>query len=259
VLVTGTLFGKARHIGLALSHGELLREVTMAGNYRIEFMNKTPFQGILGTPFCIWCYRLSWTGNPDELENRVALAFSSKVDIRDPMVYPTVQVIQGTTLAKGERIDQQYVIRERTAGTAKRVTFCFLAPCAEDTFTPLRLATAPSASTDWTFVPFTIDDDGPPALSQVIRGPAIAISVSTSATAGLVGATRRIAKATHVPLNIPGELPPTGRAMPKFAFVNQLALQPGEVDAVRRELQANEDHPLWGVLRSFEGAPIGSQ
>jgi GH18 family chitinase len=84
--------------------------------------------------------------------------------------------------------------------------------------------------------------------------------------------TRRIPKATYVPLKIPeaASLLDTGAALQKSGFVRRLSLQPGEVDAVRRKLTATgtstgqpyvsvNDATLWDTLRSFEGAPMPSQ
>src|SRR5215468_4003734 len=100
----------------------------MAGKYRIEVLSKTPFQDIRGESYCVWCYRLSWTGHPDKLESRVGLVFSSKIDIKDPKVYPDLQTIQGTEVAKDEGDDKQYVFRDIDPSSITHVDFCFLAP-----------------------------------------------------------------------------------------------------------------------------------
>lgn len=83
-------------------------------------------------------------------------------------------------------------------------------------------------------------------------------------------ARRRIPKATYVPLQLDAPPPDTGAAIVKFGYVRNLALQPGEVEAARKQLTApasGEKHaatlgnrsPLWHVLRAFEGTPMPSQ
>lgn len=57
---------------------------------------------------------------------------------------------------------------------------------------------------------------------------------STSPTRN--NATRRIPKATYVPLTIPAADPAGGRAVLKFAYIRQLSLQPGEIDTVQGQL-----------------------
>jgi GH18 family chitinase len=90
-----------------------------------------------------------------------------------------------------------------------------------------------------------------------------------AATAVLTCATRSIAKATLVPLDIPISDDAAGRAMLKFGYVRQLSLQPGEVAAVRKSLAAFADSslqskafysagPLWDLLAGFEGQPMPS-
>jgi GH18 family chitinase len=89
----------------------------------------------------------------------------------------------------------------------------------------------------------------------------------------LENATRRISKATYVPLIISLDSPlfnfPEGRAIVKFGYVRQLALQPGEVDAIWGALSASGsqgssalapvgDGPVANTLRLFEGAPMPS-
>jgi GH18 family chitinase len=95
--------------------------------------------------------------------------------------------------------------------------------------------------------------------------------------------TRRIPKATYVPLIVPiansVDNPPgvsvEGRAVLKFGYIRRLALQPGEVDAVQGELSRPaslaaggtallnsttiSNTKVWDTLRSFEGSPMPSQ
>lgn len=54
-----------------------------------------------------------------------------------------------------------------------------------------------------------------------------------------MGATRRIPKATYVPLV--ADIPSVGAAVQKFGFVRQLSPRPGEVDAIRKAGFATHD------------------
>src|SRR5262249_55984190 len=79
----------------------------------------------------------------------------------------------------------------------------------------------------------------------------------------LESATRRVSKATYVPLRIPNIKDTAGAAIPKFSYVLRLNLQPGEVDAIRKN-DAGRGKPqqrqslLWTRLRQFEGVRIPS-
>lgn len=86
----------------------------------------------------------------------------------------------------------------------------------------------------------------------------------------LNSATRRIPKATYVPLITILDDSTAGRAVPKFGYIRQLSLQAGEVDAARHALLSSKrrgvkkssvlnDSSLWTILRSFEGSPMPSQ
>jgi hypothetical protein len=79
-------------------------------------------------------------------------------------------------------------------------------------------------------------------------------------------ARRTVPKATYVALQIGqqgGAAREVGRAVQKQALVRDLALQPGEVDAVLREGPTGNDPPVDGqtasLLRQFEGQPLASQ
>jgi hypothetical protein len=81
----------------------------------------------------------------------------------------------------------------------------------------------------------------------------------------LTSSTRRIPKATYVPLQLPAALPDVGRAILKFGYIRQLKLQPGEVDAVQKSPRAAASEPItrdanfWSLLRAFEGTPLPAQ
>lgn len=93
-----------------------------------------------------------------------------------------------------------------------------------------------------------------------------------SVSSTLNNSTRRVSKATYVPMNMAAldDTVQTRGAILKFGFARQITLQPGEVDAVRSVLssskplsnngtpQAGSDIP-WDTLRQFEGLPVPSQ
>ncbi len=115
----------------------------------------------------------------------------------------------------------------------------------------------------------TADDDGSTLLNAIAGAlnPSPQIAPIPSPSPVLTSSSRSIAKATLVPLNV--DVPILGRALLKFGFLRQLSLQPGEVDAVRRNLAAFSDvsshddqlsahSPIWDLLTALEGYPIPS-
>jgi hypothetical protein len=86
--------------------------------------------------------------------------------------------------------------------------------------------------------------------------------------ANLTNSTTKVLRATYVPLTPATAIPPSGRAISKANFVQQLSLEPGEVDTVRKTLEtktaaasdkATPDVSFWSLLRQFEGTPLASQ
>jgi hypothetical protein len=78
----------------------------------------------------------------------------------------------------------------------------------------------------------------------------------------LGNSTRRVLKATYVPLKVdadPAIL--VGRAIEKYGYVRQLALQPGEVSAARTALSTSvvTSPTLWETLTKFEANPLPAQ
>ena len=84
-------------------------------------------------------------------------------------------------------------------------------------------------------------------------------------------AARTIQRATLGSISLPaltggGTSDDSGHALAKFRFLRQLALQPGDVETVRRHLESTADSvstgsldgSLWDVLGSFERRPQGS-
>jgi hypothetical protein len=84
--------------------------------------------------------------------------------------------------------------------------------------------------------------------------------------ANLTNSIRQIPKATYVPLQPASPLPSSGRSIPKFGYVRQLDLQPGEVDQVQSSLTVLNattaagsglaDANFWSLLKQFEGSPL---
>ena len=130
-------------------------------------------------------------------------------------------------------------------------------------------------------MPFHTETDGAIGLTQTMRGPAFVCPPKIQPTDArqLSSSSRRVPKATLVSLQLGSQPIDFGGAVPKFGFLNQLRLQPGEVEAARsrliggenpHRLQAGEaeagrhrqiriDGPLLDALKAFEGAPIPSQ
>jgi hypothetical protein len=78
-----------------------------------------------------------------------------------------------------------------------------------------------------------------------------------------MSASRRIPKATYVPLKLDGPLPDTGAALAKSGFLTGLSLRPGEVAAVGELMTASRnvevpDPNTMTVLQSFESSRMPS-
>jgi hypothetical protein len=81
-----------------------------------------------------------------------------------------------------------------------------------------------------------------------------------SPSPALNNATRRIPKATYVPLSIPTGDSTSGRAVLKFGYIRQLNLQPGETASVKAQLATtSSNHLPWKTLQQFEGLRLPSQ
>ncbi len=86
----------------------------------------------------------------------------------------------------------------------------------------------------------------------------------------IMSATRRIPKASYVPLKLDTPVPDTGASILKFGYIRNLALRPGEVSTVRKQLTATPgarrnvsrtviSPALANTLTAFEGSPMPSQ
>jgi hypothetical protein len=177
---------------------------------------------------------------------------SSGIAVDQPSDHLDVAEIQSTHLEQDSASKQQFLIRERKGGTTRIVDFQFLAPEAETRSMSVQLATSASGSGPWTFLEFLVPDASAPALFQMIQGPA---TLPQSVPFPMEGSSRRISKATHVPLRIDRALPDSGRALPKFGFLHQLLLQPAEVDVLLPDV--NDDR-MKAALRNFADAAAPS-
>src|SRR5215469_4369764 len=154
--------------------------------YYVELVDKTPFKPIGGRLFCVWHYRISSqalatsTGAPPigVLRSRVGLVFSSRIDIKQPELYPECEPAQSTSLLRPPNDDKQYVFRTIPPGIAAttKTDIFFIAPCEEDSFTPIRVVDAMAEGGTWVDVPFRVLESDLCA-THVIRGPAIVTSV----------------------------------------------------------------------------------
>src|SRR5215469_2270858 len=84
----------------------------------VELVSKTPFKTINLEPLCVWQYRISISvgnavpsleGHPIVSRGRVALVFSSRIDIKRPDLYPECAAVQDTSLLRPPDGDMQYV------------------------------------------------------------------------------------------------------------------------------------------------------
>src|SRR5262249_16384647 len=79
----------------------------------------------------------------------------------------------------------------------------------------------------------------------------------------LAGMSRRIPKATYVPLKLDGLLPDTGAALAKNSFLMGLNLRPGEASAVHAMMASGNmrvpDAAAVNMRQSFEGSRMASR
>jgi hypothetical protein len=250
----------------------------MPTNLLVQLVSKITLQDIDGIPYCVWGYRISWTVLAPELKGRIGLIFSSRLDIKDPASYPGVQAIQGTRVLKVTGDDKQYVFQDVDPSKTLIVDLFFLAPCAEDSFTPVLLGTEIPESGHWQFLQFQTEVGVPSGQTQTIRGPAFVfpLKIRPAAAQELDNISRRVPKATLVSLQLGPQLSDFGGALLKFGFLNQLSLQPGEVEAAHawlvrgddpnrlpgqdaRPMPIRIDGLLSDALKTLEGSPIPSQ
>ena len=260
----------------------------MATHLQLTLLNKQPFRQIGGESYCLWSYSLSWSGHPSGLKRYAGLLCSSRIPIKDPAAFADVPEVQGTTLVIDSSQGTQTLYKEiPPAGTTgvTEIELSFIAPCAEDSFTAVRVVSASASLDDWHPLTFTLDPQGPAAQTQTMRGPSADVTTPTP-TPGptptpdptptpspdgqrLDNSARRVSKATLVSIQLARPRQGIDGAVPKFGFVSNLRLQPGEVDSARQRLAspnppnaphaaAQPDAQVWSALKAFEGAPLPS-
>jgi hypothetical protein len=273
----------------------------------VEVLSKNPFKSIDGQPYCIWQYRITVTPRTGGVRNlregevgvygppsaRVGLAFSARVDIKRPELYPECAEAQGTSILQIPAESKQYVFKniQVQSVTSAGIDITFIAPCEEDLFTPVRVVGAQANGTGWIEVPFQVSAQSIPCITQTIRGPAIvkcacavapssasAVSTETNSSPSQAGSpatgaspldssARELLKGTLVPLKLSSS-PGDTQGLVKHSVVRQLALSQGETDSVETHLASQPlshnrtAQPVaprtLNLFRSFERAVIPS-
>ncbi len=282
---------------------DLIGEWYLAAHLHLTLLNKQPFRQIDGESYCLWSYRLSWSGHPSGLQRYAGLVCSSRIPIKDPTAFADVPEVHGTTLVTDPSQGTQTLYKTIPPAGATALDLSFIAPCAEDAFTALRIVSASASLDDWHPLTFSVDTQAPAAQTQTLRGPSAGVITTmptpdptpTSNTDGqrLDNSARRVSKATLVSIQLPRPRQGIDGAVPKFGFVSNLRLQPGEVDSARQRLvlpnQPNQPNPpnpadphttpagphasrgtqaphaaaqpdaqVWSALKAFEGSPLPS-
>jgi hypothetical protein len=246
----------------------------MAANLQLTPLDKVPFRQINGKPYCVWSYRLSWSAAPADLKRYAGLLFSSRIDIKDPAAFADVPEVQGTNLIDDPSQDTQILYKEILPAGATQVDLSFIAPCAEDSFTALRVVSASTSLHDWKPLVFSVDTQGSAAQTQTVSGPLADLTATPASLEGqrLDNSARRVSKATLVSIELPRPSQGVDGAVSKFGFVSNLRLQAGEVDKARQRMiftdqprLAGDAHAptqpnaqLWSALKAFEGSPVPS-
>lgn len=122
------------------------------------------------TGYQIWLYQLTGTSGELKAQERVALAFPSDVDVRDPAAYPEAQQqLVGTFVERPAGSSRLYV--GRTVTTAGSVTIAFVAPASDSTCEVLLLKErAQSEGGGWVSQPFRTPNNSP-SHGQVVTTP----------------------------------------------------------------------------------------
>jgi hypothetical protein len=232
----------------------------MATEFLLQLSDTSPFRELDGMAYAIWTYELSWSDThswglllsrqSQDLSGDVGIVFSRKLDIRNPSEFPEVADIQSTLVDRPEasQSDTLRVYRQFESPPDSPIIFAFIAPAARDTFCPVMVVFRDQSVAPWTEVPFATDTDSDPAQAQIITGP---VFVCPSEAGGpppspppgppapgpiLSSETRRVPKATYVPLLVPEGTQDSGRALVKFGLLRRLALRPGELERAAKDV-----------------------
>lgn len=168
----------------------------------VTFKSKAPFRDIDGTKYCLWQYHITdqlisdgivakFEGLASQLglgtqriilsetssgvaepkaAVQIGLGFSKRLDIKDPSQYTEVGELTGTRLEKSSKDVLQFVYAAQSHSGTRDIIF--IAPCAEDPFTPIAVTAADPQGIRQT-PPFRVIAEGMDNTVQAIRGPAV--------------------------------------------------------------------------------------
>jgi len=252
----------------------------MNNDFTLQLVSAKSVLVIEGTPCAIWTYQMSWAaadiwrhvlGLPTAAppaNMRIAMELSRRISIQDPAQYPQIPDIQSTGVNTPTTGDVQFVYRDFQGFPTSPVEFSFIAPAAQDTFSPVKLLQRPAVETPWTILSFRVSPTGDNAKQQVITGPypiGVAPLPSPPFAGALENSTRSLLKGTHVQIAEPNLFGLSART--KFSYVRQLGLQQGEVDAGIKKLDRLNGSPwtaidlsnLAQLLHQFEWSSLPVQ
>ena len=157
----------------------------MPREYCLQLSGNVPLRTLDGVPNSVWTYTVTWTDRPPltsiDPNSRLALIFSSRINISDPKDLPDVSDIQNTYIERPGTSDVQFVWRNLGDGLHNTLDFCFVAPSELDMYTPVKLALQSKQVGQWADVQSKVSPQGLPAFQQVISGPAVVCSATTPA------------------------------------------------------------------------------
>jgi hypothetical protein len=140
----------------------------------VGFKQKLPFRRIAGRDYCLWRYDV--TPDPAADIAQLALGFSGLLDIRDPTDFPDVAVLTGTRLEKSLTGGNQFIFVTPLPEHLDTLSVHLIAPCAEDSFTPIIVATIDGNGQRHSPV-FRASPEAPDNTVQIVLGPSAASPV----------------------------------------------------------------------------------
>jgi hypothetical protein len=147
----------------------------------VNFKGKVPFQTIAGHAFCLWHYEI--TRGKSAATGEFGLGFSKLLNIQDPTQFPTAPELKGTRLEKPTDGSNQFVFASPSNKPPKKLSVHFVAPCAEDSFTPITLVCI-DENGDRHSPAFRVGSESRENTTQVTRGPAVACCDQPQGTNG---------------------------------------------------------------------------
>ena len=136
---------------------------------RVAFKSKQSLQGASGGAYSLWRYQM--TLDKTVTKGELGLGFSSRIDIQDPLRYPDVPEVQGTSLIKGSD-PVQFVSVDVASAHLEVLDIYLIAPDASDSFTPVTLAVLDAEHGTSQELPFTAGLGTQNNITQVLEGPA---------------------------------------------------------------------------------------